>query len=79
MNERESYAKLIRITVDKFKDEAKNNLDHMRSLLRLSAPPFQCIPREDVSMEESIYAEANQGIGQGNNNAQDEVESSRRR
>ena len=64
MNERESYAELIRITVGKFKDEAENNLGHMRNLLRLSAPPFQRIPWEDdVSMEESSHVDVNQGMG----------------
>ena len=79
MNERESYAELIHITMGKFKDEAENNLGHMHSLFCLSAPPFQRIPwEEDVSMEESSHVEANQGTGQGNNNAQDEAESSHR-
>ena len=45
MNERESYVKLIRITMGTFKDDAESNLSHMRSLLRLSTPPFQCVPR----------------------------------
>ena len=40
INERESYAKLICITVGTFKDDAERNIVHMRSLLRLSAPPF---------------------------------------
>ena len=64
MNERESYTELIYIIVGKFKDEAKNNLGHMCSLLHLSALPFQHIPREeDMNMKESIHVEANQGTG----------------
>ena len=77
MNERErgSYAKLVCITVGKFKDEAENNLDHMHSLLRLSRPPFQRILREaDVTMEESSQVGVNNG--QGDNDTQDEAESS---
>ena len=69
---------VICIMVGKFKDEAENNLDHMRSLLRLSGPPFQCVPRvEDMAMAES--SQAGVGNGQGVNNAQDEAKSSRRR
>ena len=78
MNERESYTDLIHITVGKFKDEAENNLDHMRSLLRLLGPPFQRISREeDVNMEESSHVGVNGG--QGNNDAKDEAKFSRRR
>ena len=40
MNERDSYVELIQITVGTFKDDAVRNIVHMRSLLRLSAPPF---------------------------------------
>ena len=80
MNERENYAELIRITVGTFKDDAESNLIHMRSLLRLSTPPFQRVPRnEDADMEESTQADASQGNGRGNNNAPDEIESSHRR
>ena len=79
MNETESYAKLIHITMGNFKDEAEINLGHMHNLLCLLAPPFQCIPwEEDVRIEESSHAEANQGTRQGNNNAEDEAKSSRR-
>ena len=77
MNERETYAELIHIIVGKFKYEAENNLDHMRSLLRLLGPPFQRIPREeDVNMEESSHAGVNGGQ---DNDAQDQAESSRKR
>ena len=55
MNERESYAELIRITVGTFKDDVESNLIHMCILLSLSAPPFQRVPRnEDADMEEYI-------------------------
>ena len=78
MDERESYAELIRITVGKFKEEAESNLDHMRSLLRLSGPPFQRVSRgEVVAMAES--SQVGVSNGQGANHGQDEVESSRRR
>ena len=45
MNERKIYTNIICIIVGKFKDEAKNNLGHMRNLLCLLGPPFQFIPK----------------------------------
>ena len=78
MDERESYAELIHITVGKFKEEAESNLEHMRSLLRLSGPPFQHVPRgEDVAMAESSQAGASNG--KGADQVLDEPESSLRR
>ena len=79
MNEMESYVELIRITMGTFKDDVESNLVHMRSLLRLSTPPFQRVPKnEEVVMEESSQASASHGNGRGNNNAPDEAESSRK-
>ena len=78
MDERESYVELIYITVGKFKEEAESNLDHMRSLLRLSGPPFQRVSRgEVVAMAES--SQAGGCNGQGANDTQDEAESSQHR
>ena len=70
MDERECYVNLIRITMGKFKEEIESNLDHMRSLLRLSGPPFQRVSKgEDVAMEESIQAGEGKGHGHGTTNA----------
>ena len=77
MDERESYAKLICITVGKFKEEAECNLDHMNNLLRLLGPPFQHVPKgEDVAMADSSQAGEGKGLGHGATDVQDEVESS---
>ena len=77
MDERESYADLIRIMVGKLKEEEKNNLDHMCSLLHLSKSPFQLIPRgEDVAMAESSQAGEGKGHRQDTTDAQDEAKSS---
>ena len=79
MEERDSYAELIRITVGKFKDEAKSNMDHMHSLLRLSGPPFQCVPKsEDVAMADSSQVGEVKGQVLSAIDVQDEAESSRR-
>ena len=77
MDERESYAELIRITVGKFQEEVESNLEHMCSLLHLFGTPFQRVPRgEDVAMAKSSQAGASnrQGVDQVLN----EAESSRR-
>ena len=41
MNDRDSYAEMIHITMDTFKENDERNLAYMCSLLRLYEPPFQ--------------------------------------
>ena len=59
MNERDKYVELIRITVGTFKKDAKRNLVHMYSLMRLSEPPFQHGQRNGEDAAEASQVDAN--------------------
>ena len=75
MNEQESYAEMVKVTVGIFKEDVENNLCHMNEVLRLSAPPFiHELRRDIVEATEASQAGSNQSAGEANE-ASKEVES----
>ena len=79
MDERDSYANMVRVTVGIFKEYVENNMHYMNEVLRLLAPPFIREPRRDiVEATEAIQEGSNQSAGEANE-ASEEANSSRRR
>ena len=78
MNDRDSYAEMIHITMDTFKENNERNLAYMCSLLRLYEPPFQHGQWNVEDVTEAIQVDVSQrGVG-AINNASEEDKSSRK-
>ena len=67
MDERDSYADMVKVTVGIFKEYAENNMRYMNEVLRLSAPPFIREPRRDiVEVTEASQVGLNQSAREAN-------------